>query len=104
MIKYFEQVAWIVALVFLYFIDTSTQSTSLCLFKLIGFDACFGCGIGHAIHHVLHFDLIQSFDEHILGVPATVGIIYRIFSPLITKTIKYGSATNAYDASGNTAG
>ena len=101
--KYFEQIAWVFALVFLYFIDTSSQATSLCIFKFVGLEACFGCGIGHAIHHVLHFDLIRSFDEHILGVPATGAIIYRIISPFTTKTIKYGSATNAYDAARNPA-
>ncbi|NTS39566.1 DUF2752 domain-containing protein [Flavisolibacter sp. BT320] len=96
-----EPVIWTLALLLLFFLEPSAQSISFCLFKFIGFDACFGCGIGHAIHYVLHFQFRQSFQEHVLGVPATLGILYTILKSFISakKPLLHGPATNAYDAS-----
>ena len=85
MSKYFEPVIWILALLFLFFLDTSKEATSLCVFKLVGFNSCWGCGIGHAIHHALHFNFQQSFQEHILGIPATIAILYNIFNSFIKQ-------------------
>jgi len=81
--KYFEQLIWTSALVLIFLMDTSKEAASLCVFKLIGFDACPGCGLAHSIHHVLHFSIRQSFNEHILGIPATIGILYAIINPFI---------------------
>ena len=73
---------------------------SFCLFKLLGFKSCFGCGIGHSIYYTLHFNFRQSFQEHILGIPATICIVYNIFEPIYnqTKTIKHEPTANAHDA------
>ena len=79
-----EFLAWTLAFVFLFFMDVSTNSKSLCVFKMIGFKSCFGCGIGHSIHSVLHLNFKQSLQEHILGIPTTIFIVY--------KNIKYFSA------------
>jgi hypothetical protein len=98
--KYFGPMIWTLTLLFLFFMDTSKESGSFCLFKLIGFKSCLGCGIGHAIHHVLHLNFQQSFHEHILGIPATIGILYNIFHSFVlqNKTTHHGPTTNAYDA------
>ena len=82
--KYFEQLIWTLALILLFFMDVDSQATSVCVFKFAGFTSCWGCGIGHAIHHVLHLNFIQSLNEHILGIPATLGILYTIFKPIIS--------------------
>lgn len=81
--RYFEPVAWTTALILLFFMNPSTVSGSFCIFKLVGFDACPGCGIGHAIHHALHLDFQQSFREHILGIPATIAILYNVINSLL---------------------
>jgi Protein of unknown function (DUF2752) len=101
--KYFEQVVWVFALGFLFFMDVESASASLCVFKGIGFNSCPGCGIGHAIHDVLHFNLAQSLNEHILGIPATIGILYLISKPFIlTKnSINNGSKRHVLDLTGN---
>ena len=91
---------WLFALVFLFFMDPSKQSPSFCLFKLIGFQSCWGCGIGHAIHYALHLQWKQAFAEHVLGIPAAVGILYQVFSsfyPQKQQTTFDGPTTNAYD-------
>jgi hypothetical protein len=76
--KYFEPIIWTLALVVLFFLDPSGTSNSFCLFKLAGFASCWGCGIGHAIHYALHLDLQNSLDAHILGIPASLGLLYNI--------------------------
>ncbi|MBS1668047.1 MAG: DUF2752 domain-containing protein [Bacteroidetes bacterium] len=103
---YFEQIAWAMALLFLYFVDIPKEAGSFCIFKLIGFQSCPGCGIGHAIHYALHFDWAQSFHAHVLGIPATLAIAYLITKPFFSnknKTIHYEPAANAYDASRSSA-
>jgi len=100
----FEQIAWITALLFLYLMDASQKTNSFCLFRLIGFESCPGCGIGHSIHYVLHLQFRQSFHEHILGIPATIGIFYNILKPFFSSKAKssyHGATTNVYDAAGH---
>ena len=98
--KYTASIIWIIALLLLFFMDTSNETGSLCIFKFIGFTSCPGCGIGHAIHYALHLNFMRSFHEHILGLPATMTILYTVFKPLFSpaKTTIYGHQTNAYDA------
>lgn len=79
--KYFEQACWALALLSLFFMDTSKLLPSFCVFKFIGFKSCLGCGIGHSIHSVLHLNFSESFKEHVLGIPATIAILYQIFKP-----------------------
>ena len=81
--RYLEQVIWIVVLLVLYGMDTSEQAPSFCLFKTVGFRSCPGCGIGHSIHHALHLRFQQALEEHIIGIHATVGLLYLIFKPVL---------------------
>jgi hypothetical protein len=83
--------------------DASGQANSFCVFKFAGFSSCWGCGVGHAIHHALHLDFIQSLNEHILGIPATIGILYSIIKPFISpKTIINNEpGRTIYDVTGN---
>jgi len=77
-----EPVIWTAALLFLFFADPGRPGVELCLFKLLGFSHCPGCGLGHAIHYALHLDLAASWRAHWLGVPATLGLGYTTLSSL----------------------
>ena len=99
--KYLEQICWATALMLLFFMNPSIDTPSFCFFKLIGLNGCPGCGIGQSIHYALHFKFTQAMDEHILGIPAALIILYKIFEPLNPlKQTENGPTTNAYDASG----
>lgn len=99
--RHFEQICWATALLLLFFLNPSVEGPSLCFFKLVGLGGCPGCGIGHSIHHVLHFEFTQAMDEHILGLPATLFILYKVFKPFNPlKQNTNGPTTNAYDAAG----
>ena len=82
--QYLEPAIWTTALVLLFFMDTSGESASFCLFKRVGFAHCPGCGIGHAIHEALHFRFAASFHEHMLGIPAVAIIMYTIIKSVLT--------------------
>lgn len=103
---YFEQIVWVFVLVFLYFMNPAQEAISFCVFKSIGFKYCWGCGIGHSIHYCLHFKLQQSLTEHLLGIPAVMGILYHLIKPLLLskkQTYSNGSTTNAYDVARDSA-
>jgi hypothetical protein len=92
--KYVEPIAWTVALLLLFFMDSLPATGSFCVFKLVGFNSCWGCGIGHAIHYALHLDLQRSFQEHIFGIPATIAIIYTIYTSFINQQLNKLTWTN----------
>jgi hypothetical protein len=75
--------------------DPIKTENSFCIARLLGFNYCMGCGIGHSIHYTLHFDLANAWKEHFMGIPATLIIFWQIFKPFLkNKTIhNYGSAT-----------
>lgn len=103
--KYAEALTWGILLLVLFCIDTSNNTFSFCLFKLAGFRSCWGCGIGHSIHDVLHGDFRQSWQHHMMGVPATLGIIYHIIKPFISLKKHYHDfRTNADDVTRSAAG
>jgi hypothetical protein len=77
--KFGEPLAWLLGLLLLFFMDPSNDGISFCVFRLVGFESCLGCGIGHAIHFALHLKFQQSLSEHIFGIPATIGILYHLF-------------------------
>jgi hypothetical protein len=104
--QFLEPAIWLTALVLLFFMDTSKDSASFCVFKMVGFHSCPGCGIGHAMHDALHFRFAQSFHEHLLGIPAVLIILYTTIKSLYTlKSHKrHGSTKIIYDASRHAAG
>lgn len=94
--SYAEPVIWTSALTALFFMNGGTYDHSLCLVKAMGFTWCPGCGLGHAIHDVLHFDFKASVQEHILGIPATIILFYQTIKStyIIYKNNNYGSTKN----------
>jgi hypothetical protein len=98
--KYFPSLTWTLALIALYFMG---EGPSLCLFKWIGFDHCPGCGLGRSVHLLLHGSFTESFNAHLLGLPATLAIAYLALQPFYTQAIttkNYGSE-NVNDAPGS---
>ena len=92
--KYTEPLIWATALALLFFMNPSEGGTSLCLLKAAGANWCPGCGLGHAIHHALHLNFTASAEEHLLGIPAAVILIYQTIKSiyLTNKIYQYGSA------------
>lgn len=78
--KYFEISFWISALVLLAIMPPGTDPHySFCIFKLLGFSHCPGCGLGHSISYLFHGNLRDSIAAHPLGIFAVLVILYRIF-------------------------
>lgn len=100
--RYIPSLTWAVALTALFFIDTSS-TTSFCLLKQAGIDWCWGCGIGHSIHHTLHFEFTAAAKDHWLGIPATIGLIWLIIRPFINKHPRYEPTTTNTDDAGYSA-
>ena len=78
--KLFETGFWLIALILLFFLPEGEGHYSLCPLNALGFLWCPGCGIGHALHHAMHFQFIESFKAHFFGLPALGIICFRIFS------------------------
>lgn len=75
-----EAVLWVVALLFPFFIDTtSSQHFTLCLFSNLGWDFCPGCGIGRSIAHLYHGELTASIASHPFGIPVVLVLLHRAF-------------------------
>lgn len=71
------------------FNPTSGSHFSLCPLKLLGFNWCPGCGIGHAIAYLLHGDIGNSLKAHWLGIPALLIILYRICNLIYLQTSNF---------------
>ncbi|MCW5914154.1 MAG: DUF2752 domain-containing protein [Chitinophagaceae bacterium] len=89
-----ELLFWTIALVFLYFLPFGNDPV-LCPIKLAGLSFCPGCGIGSAIHLVLHLNLGDSIQAHYLGIPATIVILYRTIT-LYCKLLNSNSNVSRY--------
>lgn len=83
-LKNSEAFIWTAALLCLYFIPVGGDNHfSICPLKNFGFDFCPGCGLGTSIHYFLHFDLLQSFHAHPLGLFALLVLVNRIITLLV---------------------
>ncbi len=88
-----EAFFWMAALIALA-IDNPYSSKphySLCVFKMLGFDHCPGCGLGHSVSCALKGDITNSFHYHPLGIIAIIILLHRIYNlfkkyPLIQHT------------------
>ena len=78
LLKHFELLCWVGALVALFFLPVNKSETSLCVFSALGFGKCPGCGIGHAMHYAMRAEWITSLKHHPLGILAVIIILNRI--------------------------
>uniref|UniRef100_A0A832G7X0 DUF2752 domain-containing protein n=1 Tax=Ignavibacterium album TaxID=591197 RepID=A0A832G7X0_9BACT len=75
-----EGIIWIVSLTYLASLTNSNhQHFTICPLSNLGFEHCPGCGLGKSISMILHGNIFESFDFHLLGIPALIIIIFRIF-------------------------
>lgn len=85
-----EALIWFFALVLLGVMPFENLP-SFCIFKLMGFPNCPGCGLGHAIHYALLGDFSNSLQTHLLGIPALLLIVWRTTS-LLRSHIRFGKS------------
>lgn len=84
--KYFESTFWISSLVLLAVMPPGTDPHySFCVFKMLGFHFCPGCGLGHSISYLFHGNIKASISAHPLGIFAVIIILFRIYSLLQLK-------------------
>ncbi|MGQ9797983.1 MAG: DUF2752 domain-containing protein [Ignavibacterium sp.] len=61
----------------------STLQFTICPLSNLGFEHCPGCGLGKSISMILHGNIFDSFDFHLLGIPALIIILLFRISQLI---------------------
>ena len=77
-----EPFLWLSALCVLAVMDPVPGGFSLCPLRNLGITFCPGCGLGHSVSLLLHGDIIRSVHVHVLGIPATVMLLHRVYSML----------------------
>lgn len=76
-----EALIWTASLVGLAVLGPSLEGhLTFCIPTLLGFDGCWGCGVGRSISHALHGDLAGSWASHPLGIFALTVIAARIIT------------------------
>lgn len=79
-----EGFIWIAALIYLAFsVNPYETHFTICPLSNAGFEHCPGCGLGNSIALFFKGKIIDSFNTHILGIPALVIILRRIYSIII---------------------
>jgi lipoprotein signal peptidase len=76
-----EGIIWIAALFyFAFFVNPFETHFTICPLANAGFEYCPGCGLGNSISLFFHGYFAESFNTHILGMPALIIIFHRIYS------------------------
>jgi len=90
-----ELIIWPGALLFLAFTHPANdEHFTFCVFRLLGFEACPGCGLGHAISYLLHGEFAASWEAHPLGFAAVLILSYRVITLSIKELSKYQISEN----------
>ena len=76
----FEAWFWLTSLILLAFMPPESTQTTFCVWHLLGFESCLGCGLGHSISNAFHGHWITSFKFHPLGLVAIAILTIRIVS------------------------
>jgi hypothetical protein len=76
-----EGFIWTAALFyFTFFVNPLETHFTICPLSNVGFEYCPGCGLGNSISLFFNGYFIESFKTHILGIPALIIILHRIYS------------------------
>ena len=76
-----EGFIWIAAIIYLaFFVNPFEAHFTICPLANAGFEHCPGCGLGNSISLLFHGFITESFNTHILGIPALLIILHRIYS------------------------
>ncbi len=82
----FEGAVWTAALVYLaFFFNPADAHFTICPLSNFGFEYCPGCGLGRSIALLFSGNFVESFQTHILGIPAVIILIFRTISILKTN-------------------
>lgn len=82
----FEGIVWTTAVIYLAFIFNPAESHfTICPLSNFGFEECPGCGLGRSISLLFSGKFVESFQTHILGIPAVIILISRIITILKTN-------------------
>jgi len=74
-----EPIIWTAALVILYGIyPVSPNDFSLCIFNYLGWENCWGCGIGKSMSCAMHGEIEESLNYHYMGIFALPILAGRI--------------------------
>lgn len=96
----FEGFIWISSLIYLAFFNNPFhQHFTICPLSNAGFEHCPGCGLGNSISLLFNGYFIESFDSHILGIPAIVIIVFRIYSIIkfnLSRNISLTKSRSSY--------
>jgi len=77
----FEGFIWISSLLYLAFLVNPYEAHfTICPLSNLGFEHCPGCGLGNSIALIFKGQFSQSFNTHILSIPALLIILHRIFA------------------------
>jgi hypothetical protein len=76
-----EGFIWIAAIIYLtFFVNPYENHFTICPVANAGFEHCPGCGLGNSIALIFRGEFNQSFAAHILGIPALIIILHRVYS------------------------
>lgn len=76
-----EGFVWISALLYLaFFNDPFKSHFTICPLSNAGFEHCPGCGLGNSVSFLFNGYFSESFDTHLLGIPAIIIIVYHVYS------------------------
>lgn len=88
----FELIIWISGLLFLFITSFYPVEQNFCISKLVGLGECPGCGLGKSIQFLFKMDIVNSFNQHPVGIIAVIVLIHRIITlsiSLFHKERKY---------------
>lgn len=92
-----EPFLWLFSLIVLASLDPATVGgIILCPLRIAGIEHCPGCGLGRSVSFLLHGDIVQSLRSHLLGIPATILLLYRIASMIKTVHERTTNDRSAY--------
>lgn len=85
-----EVVFWISGLLYLaFFNDFQVNHFTICPISVLGFEHCPGCGLGNSISLLLNGYIIDSIHAHLLGIPAVIILLTRIYTILKSNNNYY---------------
>jgi hypothetical protein len=74
-----EPIIWVVAIIALFFAyPVSPGDFSFCVYKFLGWENCWGCGVGKSMSCAMHGELTESLENHKLGIFILPLMISRI--------------------------
>jgi hypothetical protein len=82
-----EAAIWITGLTLVCLADpTKNSEVELCVFKIMGFSGCPGCGLGHALGFLARGELLLAVKSHWMSPAVAVILLTRIGGLVFRKS------------------